>query len=314
MKRTLTFFLTAAFIMIQTPLLAQTSRYVEEEEKPVVIEKKKLTCSGTDKPIRVAGFATNPPIGWVEQMADLKTNHGFALRFFEELFKDENLQITNRAYNSYQDAVNAVKIGKSDMLLGVYYEPKMVQEINFVYPSYLSNPFIVLFKKGKEKPVTKFEDLAGLKGVVRQEELIYPLIFDSLPSTVRMTQVSGARNAFKGLLDGTYDYMFTSLYAGEAEIRRFKLMDDIVITNTVLTQPELFFAFGKNSGCQNIRKKIVEKLRTFKTDKTAIHKMIIAQIDAWGAQFANDPSLPEMLAAEAGKSTQTPNADKNTNI
>lgn len=297
---------------------AQSVQYVAEEKAAPVFKAKTDSnqCGSAGKPLRIAGFVTNPPLGWVDIVSSyqIPRSNGFSFKLLEKIAQEKNLKIQNNGYLSYQEAVAAVKSGKADMLLGIYYDPELLDGLELVFPSYISNPFIVLFKKGSEREIKTFKDLAGLKGVVRQEELIYPLIFNSLPSGVQMTQVSGARNAFTGLMDGTYDYMLTSLYAGEAEIRRFKLLDDVVMTQTALTQPELFFAFGKNSACLELKDEISDQIRTLKMDKLATQKMIIAEIDAWGQRFAEDPSLLETLQAEQAEAPQAPEAQKETGV
>ena len=312
------FFVFISLLFISISAIAQNSQYLEEEKvKPTRVQENNANlCGGENKPLRVAGFVTNPPLGWVDLVSayNIPRNNGFSLKLLEQIAQDEDIKIQNTGYLSYQEAVAAVKAGKADMLLGIYYDPQLLDGLELIFPSYLSNPFVVLFKKGSERTIKDFSDLAGLKGVVRQEELVYPLIFSSLPPDVQMTQVSGARNAFTGLMDGTYDYLLTSLYAAEAEIRRFKLLDDVVIAQTTLTQPEVFFAFGKNSSCLNLKEKISEKIRTLKLDKIATQKMIIAEIDAWGQRFAKDPSLLESLQAEQAETAQSPDTQEETGV
>lgn len=316
-KNKIAAFLFVCVLFCTSLTYAQTSKIVEEERvKPTFVQRLKSNQCGYDKPLRIAGFVTNPPFGWVDIVSvhEILKNNGFSFKLLEEVAQEENIKIQNDGYLSYQEAVAAVKSDKADILLGIYYDPQLLDGLELVFPSYISNPFIVLFKKGSEREVKTFNDLAGLKGVVRQEELIYPLIFNSLPNNVQMTQVSGARNAFTGLMDGTYDYMLTSLYAGEAEIRHFKLLDDIVISQTALTQPELFFAFGKNSICLSLKDKISEKIKKLKAEQSTIQKKIIAEIDAWGKRFEEDASLLETLQTKQPETSQSPDTQKETDV
>lgn len=311
-------FIFSCALLFSVSGIAQDIQYVEEEKSKTQTIRKKTDnlCGSEAKPLRVAGFVTNPPLGWVDIFSDYKLvrNNGFAFKLLDKIAQEEKIKIQNTGYLSYQEALAAVKADKADLLLGIYYDPQLLDGLNLIFPSYLSNPFIVLFKKGSEREVKTFNDLAGLKGVVRQEELVYPLIFNSLPPDVQMTQVSGARNAFIGLMDGTYDYLLTSLYAGEAEIRRFKLLDDVVMSQTALTQPEIFFAISKNSPCVELTEKISNQIRTLKMDKLATQKMIISEIDAWGQRFAEEPSLLETLQAEQAQTTQSPNTQTDTGV
>lgn len=317
-KNKILFFVFILLLFSSISAIAQNSQYLEEEKvkSTRVQENNANQCGGENKPLRVAGFVTNPPLGWVDLVSsyNIPRNNGFSFKLLEQIAQEEDIKIQNTGYLSYQEALAAVKADKADMLLGIYYDPQLLDGLELIFPSYISNPFVALFKKGSERTVKDFSDLADLKGVVRQEELIYPMIFNSLPPDVQMTQVSGARNAFIGLMDGTYDYLLTSLYAAEAEIRRFKLLDDVTIVQTTLTQPEVFFAFGKNSSCLDLKEKISEKIRTLKLDKIAIQKMIIAEIDAWGQRFAEAPSLLESIQTEQAETMQSPDTQQETGI
>lgn len=297
MKR-MPIFLILSTLFLTAPVFAQTTSY-KETEKTYTFEAKiddKASCGLSHRPIRLVGFVTNPPLGWKETTSYSRDySNGFGLTLFEKIAEDLGYKTLNTAGESYHDAIMMVKRNRADILLGTYYDPQIQSGLQLIYPSFIGNPFIIVFMKGKEKPITSFNDLKGLKGVVRQEELIYPLIFKSLPAGVDMTQVSGARTAYAGLVTGEYDYLFTGLYNAETEIRRFKLMDDTVITETPLVKPELFFAIGNNSPCKEAVEKISEKIRELKNDAAGTQKMLIALIDEWGKRFADDPSLIEQL-------------------
>lgn len=310
---TLVCFLSAPVLQAQTRSQKQTIKYIEQEDVKKEQKKKKEDICGTpDEPIRVASFSTNPPLGWVDAIWSARemtgyTGNGFAINLFEQLAKDENISFKVGAYSSYQNALEALQRGKIDILLGMYYNPKLTRFFNVIYPAYMNNPIIAVFKKGNEKPVQTFKDLVGLKGVVRQEELFYPIIYPSLPAGINVAQVFGAKEAFTGLMDGTYDYILTGLYNAETELRRFKLIDETVVSDTPLTQLQIFFAMSKKSECKNLKKPISDRLETLLKDPKAIHKLLIDNIDGWGKRFEDDPSLLEML--KTGEKDTTPSSE-----
>ena len=63
-----------------------------------------------------------------------------------------------------------------------------------------------------------------------------------------------------------------------------------------------------------LKDEISDQIRTLKMDKLATQKMIIAEIDAWGQRFAEDPSLLETLQAEQAEAPQAPEAQKETGV
>ena len=56
---------------------------------------------------------------------------------------------------------------------------------------YFKNYFTVYFKKANELPVESYQDLVDLKGVVRKEEMIYPMIYQRLPRGMKRAEIRG---------------------------------------------------------------------------------------------------------------------------
>lgn len=290
-----------------------TQQEVVEEEKTnshKKISKKSIFGCGEDHPIRVAGFVTNAPFGWVNVIPakgmnpEQYVNGGFSYDLFEQIVTDAGLKIQNVGYTSYQEAMRDLRRGKIDVVAGGYFDYHMLGSgVNLMFPSYFTNPIIPLFLKGKEKEVRSWDDLKGLKGVVRQEENIYSLIFNQLPKDIEIKQVSGSKKAFTMLLKGEADYILTSLYAGESEVRRYKLISDIYFSPQALVSPELFFVFSSHSDCPRIKKKLEPILRKLKENKDAYQKAFIEYIDEWGLRFQNSKGLKQELYEEEQKIT-----------
>lgn len=283
------------------------AQYAEQETQTSKTRKKKAPFAcGYEQAIRVAGFVTNPPFGWVDVFPspvgseqDLYLNDGYAYKLFEKMTKDMGLKIKNVGFLSYHDALRALKKGDVDVLTGAYYDSRTLGVgTKILYPSYFANPFTVFFKKGNEKQINSFADFAGLKGAVRQEELIYSLIWRNLPKGTDLKQVTGARQAFTMLMNGEIDFLLSSAYAGEAEIRRFKLMDDVTMSQVVLSAPELFYLFSTNSECVKLMPQYEKQLKKEKADATTVQKGVIDYIDTWGRRFADMPPLTEELETQ----------------
>ncbi len=278
----------------------KTRSYVEGEEvkKMNVKKKQKITC-GNMVPIRVAGFVTNPPFGWVTQEQHrhdkekmVYINNGYAYDLFAQMAKNLDLKVQNVGYKSYQDALKDLRRGRIDVVTGVYFNKhNLGVGINLLYPSFMENPIVPIFVKGKEKEIKSFADFVGLKGVVRQEEMIYPIIYQQLPKNVQMKQVSGSKKAFQMLMSGEVDYMFSSLYSAEAEARRFKLLDKIHFSTFALINPNLFFAFSSVTECQQLKKQFASELRRLREDENTYRKNFINYIDRWGLEFKDEPGL-----------------------
>lgn len=318
-------FLMVTFLLaspvLAKPLQATSSKAVKYAEEEVILERtfkaqKRLEC-GDQNPIRVAGYVTNPPFGWMDILPAEGTipekyiNDGFSYQLFVKLATDLGYKTQNVGFKSYYDAVNALKLGKIDVLLSSYYDKRTLGPgTSVLFPGYYSNPIVVVFMKGRDRPVTKLSDLKGLKGIVRQEEMLYSLFYQTIPADVKIEQVVGARKAYTMLLKGQADFLITSLPAAEAETRRFKVIEQLTFTQTPLLQPEMFFVFAGNSKCLSLKKEFSEAIEKEKNTAGAINSLLFQQIDKWIERFRYAPPLTSELNGAAIDTTKELSEDK----
>lgn len=307
-------FLCLSFFML-TPIhyaQAQSKKgsyaEIEKEKKGKKVKSSNVLLCGIDKPIRVASFVTNPPFGWVEIVETVKgqsdtyVNKGYGIDLFTTVAHNLKYRVKSVPYTSYLDAMKDLRIGKIDVIAGAYYNRSILGVgVNLLTPGYFTNPIVAIFVKGYEKPYTSFNDLAGLKGVVRQEEMIYPLIHSQVPTDVKIQVVSGSKKAFKMLMDHEVDFMITSLYSAEAEVRRFKLVEDIYFPQKALLKPELFFVFSSHSDCLSLKPSLSKEVKRLQQDKEAYMQKFMSYINNWGEDFRNEAGLLEEESNEPQK-------------
>lgn len=315
MKTKLIVVLLAIGFIFALPLcvMAQSNRgsvrYAEEEVVKQKTFKNKAAYECGDKvPLKVGGFVTNPPFGWMDIISgdtldlDRYVNDGFGYQLFMKMANELNIKVEGVGFKSYYEAVQALKTGKIDVLLGAYYDKRVLGVgTSVMFPGYFSNPVVVVFLKGQERDVKSYEDLKGLKGAIRQEESLYSLIYQALPKDVKIEQVSGARKAYTMLLQGEVDYLIGSLYAIEAEIRRFKITDKVAITTTPLLSPELFFVFGANSKCLPLKQMFADQLAKEKQNQGNINQILFKQVDKWIERFRYAPPLVVEMSNGVGQ-------------
>ena len=115
-------------LLISTPLFAQKSQYIDGETVAKRVKQKQIiTECGYVKPIRVAGFVTNPPFGWVTMYQDnsrngkmFYVNNGYGFDLFKKISDKLNLKIENVGYKSYQAALKDLRKGKIDVVAGTF--------------------------------------------------------------------------------------------------------------------------------------------------------------------------------------------------
>ncbi len=280
--------------------------YIGEKETNQEQEVKRKVdprqCGQAKNPIRVASFETNPPFGWVDLVSggigvsDKYFSNGFSVGVFRQIAESHGLFVQPVGFPSYEAALRALSRGEIDVFAGAYYDPHIGQMGNsFVTPSFFQNAIVAVFLKGKEKPVHRFEDLIGMKGVVRRDEHFYELLYKGLPNGLTIRPVPDAREAFRMLMTGEADYMLSSPYAAEAEARRFKMDQMIELSDRALFGPELFFVFSLNSDCRGMRSVFSQFIREAKVNQEEWQRMLISYIDQWGQRFKDSPGLDEQI-------------------
>ncbi len=285
------------FLTITGITFAQSVVDVTEPEKPIITDIKAKGC-GYSRPLIVAGMIGNPPFGWVERhderpAKDLES-YGLGRLVLDKLQEKMGFSYVSTGFLSYSKAIAALKRGDIDLLLAAYYRPQdLGRGTEIVTPGYFKNMFTVYFKKGNEMPVTSFTDLEGWKGIIRREEHIYPLIYQKLPKGIDLKQISTAKKAFEMLMSGEADYLIGSPYAVEAELRRYKLNDDIVSADQAFLDSNLFFVFTRNSDCWKLKEKFSETLQEDDFSRVKIEEMAHQLIDTWGEKFRDEPGLIE---------------------
>ena len=292
----LKFILAASLVAFS--LSVNAGELVEEEEKNIFVPNFNEKGCGYVRPMRVAGMIGNPPFGWVERHDELISkdleSYGLGRLVLDKLASKLGIKYESTGYLSYSRAVNALKKGEIDLLLASYYRPQDLGEgTSIIYPGYFKNVFTVYFKKGKEMPVTSLNDLEGWKGIVRREEQIYPLIYQRLPHGLNIKQVSTAKKAFEMLMNEEVDYLIGSPYAEEAELRRYKLHEDIIPSSHVLLNSNLFFVFTTNSDCRELSQKFSKELEGDDFSAPEMELLVKKLIDDWGERFRDSPRLLE---------------------
>lgn len=304
MKKSLIFVLSVlGMICLSFSVTAQEGKYIDEAIEEKEVQQTGITpgqCGSHEKPLRIAGFTNYPPFGWTEMIPrpdglineDSAVKHGIGLEVLKKIAEEKKIRYVFVPFSSYKEAKRALEWGKIDLLVESYYESNPYSVAQVLYPSYLSNPFVIISLKGTLPNIKDLSELKGKKGLVRYEEMIWPLIQTTLPEGVQIEQISGARNAFKKLVNKEVDFLLTSRYAAEAEMRRFKVTDFVDVSTNVIRNPNIFMVMSKNSKCTSLHKDYFEqRLKELSEDKDFIRTLLSSQIVYWEQKFRKEPSI-----------------------
>ena len=260
------------------------------------------SCGGpeTELPFSIVGIKNYPPFSWIEVKGDENQDPKYKKQEYKGLILDlvketaNELQIVdmkNIVFDDFQQIQKAMLRGNAAFSFVTYYVDEAKSGQDYVYPAYFGNPFIVVSRNTKVIEVRDLSELKGLKGLIRREEIIEPLIRGSLPTDTKLEVVDGAETAFRKLLSGEVDFMLTSRYAADAESRRFKIQDKLHFGNTALRHIKYFVSFSKLSSCRVHKKTFEEKFKEKIKNKAAIEMLLQKHIMLWVEKFRDDPPL-----------------------
>ncbi len=261
-------------------------------EEPVKEEKKeqiRIAECGFSRPIRIATLFNNRPFGWAEYETSggftTIVSKGFGINMFEEIAKKLKLKYQVVGYTKDQQAINDIKRGRLDILIGVYNPSITVgQGARSIEPAIFTNVFAVYFLKDKAFEVKGFKSLQGRKGVIRRTENIYPLFQGNLELDTDVT-LETTESAFQKVLSGEADYLLGSPYSIEAELRRFKLHNDIVPAKSGISSATMFMVVTRATDCFKMEKVFSDALKEYQKDPKKTERELRKVIDEFGERF-----------------------------
>ena len=126
-------FVTYAQEQAQKPRrrLVDLADLVEPEPEPEL----PVTDCGYSRPIKVAGFISNPPFSWVERTdKDTLVTYGYSFDVFKKIAEKLGWQYESVGFTSYDETLGALKRGEIDLILSAYLPQGLGYGISAVYP------------------------------------------------------------------------------------------------------------------------------------------------------------------------------------
>ena len=276
------------------------------------------SCGSKLRPFVVAMWPTVPPFGWIEVVkrsleVDIYEPYGLFYDILKTVAEHNNKSVALYQTLSFDKAVQAVENGKADIILGYYYNENPYVHFQPLYPAIIQNPIVIITLKGAMPEEKALEALIDKVGVMRSDEHLYILMRSMLPKNMQIKQVPSAKEAFQLLLSHKVDFMITSRYTAEAEIRRFK-MSGLLDISPAIKYPAVFFAVAKNGPCKKeIETFFKQHMEPILKNYNEMGNMLRAQLDAWEDRFLYEEPLKETYE-EPKEDDSTPVEDPNAQV
>ena len=207
---------------------------------------------------------------------------GAAPTLVETIAKQINVPLESKYMGTWEEAHDAARDGKADMIFGLYYNDERATYLDYVQPAFTFDDVAIFVLKGKEFPFTDKNDLIGKKGVTNQGESFGNEFDAFMKEKLNVARANGIDAAFKDLLDGKADYLIAGYYPGLAEAAREGVEDKVGPLKQALLSQEMFVAFSKKSPCKSLAAKFGQGI-TELTTNDSYDKILVEAQKAWEA-------------------------------
>ena len=207
---------------------------------------------------------------------------GAAPTLVETIAKQINVPLESKYMGTWEEAQDAARDGKADMIFGLYYNDERATYLDYVQPAFTFDDVAIFVLKGKEFPFTDKNDLIGKEGVTNQGESFGNEFDAFMKEKLNVARANGIDGAFKDLLDGKADYLIAGYYPGLAEAAREGVEDKVGPLKQALLSQEMFVAFSKKSPCKSLAAKFGQGI-TELTTNDSYDKILVEAQKAWEA-------------------------------
>ena len=290
MKKILSLFLPIMFSLVW----AVTSRaFVNYED---LLPKKIIQ-------VKLTGYDDYAPFGYFLPSKTNKTGT-FASPFkvmMQDLAEKNNMKLNySVADGSYPERIQDVRQGDTDILLGMYYDTKLFEGIEMLFPAAFMNPITVFMLPNRIDEVKTTDDLKKLKGVRIQKEIFSDFVEEQLKDYNLIT-VADSYGLFEQLFTQKADYILASQYYGLIEASKLGLRNQISVAKQTLWQIPMFVGVSKLSRNRKLLEQKIARWLDSEENRKLLQQEIInivddAEINAQGIvppNFDNKPNVEQ---------------------
>lgn len=195
--------------------------------------------------ITLTGFADYAPIG--KKIGTYSSTYQTIFqRVLDKLAQEKFLQYTYEINPDYKSSIAQTKTGKIDIVLGVYFDTYIYNEIEIVYPAVLANPISVIMLPQRISEIRSIEGLKKLKGGISQQEFLSDFVAKQI-TNFQVTSFENSDQMFRALFRKEIDYIFASYYWGTIEISNLGLENQVTFSKQSLWDMPIFIGVPRMS-------------------------------------------------------------------
>lgn len=238
--------------------------------------------SRTQERLRVTGFFDYYPFG------------EYTYNDYDGVFKPFIKEFSDNARYSleflpvvknYEDTVRDVAKGEADVLLGMYSETSLYEDMKFIYPAAIDNPIHLVMLPSSMKKVRSVQDLKSLKGAIHSHEHLSDFVQDKLEG-FQLEYIDNSYELYAKLMRGEIDYVLTSIYFGTIETAKLGLRKQVVFSKQSLWNMPMFIGISKSSFHREYLSHMLSKMLEKPEIREKIKNHMIEIVNSIDAQYA----------------------------
>lgn len=228
--------------------------------------------------LKVTSFLDYPPFGNVYIYKSLPKLSTVYQQFIEDYAKENNYDISYVINKPYPKLVMDILRGEIDVILGIYYDTKIYNGIEYIYPSILNNPMTVIMLPSRINEVKKMDDLKNLKGAMDSREHLADYVKSALKN-YNIKYYDNSEKLYEQLFTGEVDYVFTSQYYGMVETSKLGIRNQVSFAKQSLWDMPLFIGISKTSHLRKPLQATFQKLMKNPQVKKDLEQYLIKTIN-----------------------------------
>ena len=212
--------------------------------------------------IKSTSYPDFPPFSYLQQEGVIEYPVSIFFVAFEDALSTNNVYTEYNFLSSYNDNVEQTRIGKTDILLGVYNETqngfKNFDHIEYIFPAVLHNPVNLIMLNGKQTKIKNIDDLKNLRGIYVSSEYFSDYLYDRF-KYLNAKPVNSALKAYEQLFLDKADYIIGSYYYHYVSALQNGLKNYLSFSKKPLWNMPMFIGISKKSKYFNRLKILLSK-------------------------------------------------------
>ena len=232
----------------------------------------------------ISGNPNSPPVSWEENGKIL----GFGPDLATSILTVLDIKAHIVPHGSWSDVQKATQAGDIDMLVSAYRNKERDSYLLFTEP-YLSQPVVIIVKKGEEFQFTNWDTLIGKKGASNSGES-YGDAFDNYLRQNLDVSFLPVERAIELLSRSEIDYLIADLYTALIYSRLLQGEKAITILEPAVTVQDFHFAVNRDSALASFIPKINQKIAD-KTKSGEIENLLLLNFGKWQKIIGRNSAL-----------------------